>query len=107
MKSMPRSRESESQTVARWNPQKECVDHFEIFCPTRSTSSTRLVAVTVLKYVLNIFHLDAERALVHLYFGIGIYTMMQEGCGDLSAKVVWFKKSPCGSSKLDVPGMIC
>ena len=55
---------AKAKLVAKRYSQKEGVDYFDIFAPTASTLSNRLVAAMPCKLDLGLRHLDVDQAFI-------------------------------------------
>ena len=82
--------------VAKGCSQVEGVDYFDIFAPTASTTSNRLVAAMTCKLDGDLGHLDIDQALFQSELDIEICLRLPPGCGRLSGKVVRLNKSLYG-----------
>ena len=87
---------AKARLVAKGFSQKEGIDYFQTFAPTPASATIRLVVCTALNNDLDLFHFDAEQALVQSDIDADIYMRMPAGSGDLSGKIVKLNKSLYG-----------
>ena len=76
--------------------QKEYVDFGDLYAPTVSSSSVRLLAALAVELNLDLCHFDIDQAFVRAPLKEDIFMQLPEGCGALSGKVVQLNKSLYG-----------
>ena len=87
---------AKARLVAKGYNQVEGVDYFDMFAPTASTTSTRVVAAMACKLDWDMRHLDVGQALIKSELDTEIFLRLPPGCGWLSGKVVRLNKSLYG-----------
>ena len=87
---------AKSRMVCKGYSQVEGVDFFEVYAPTASSASNRLLASLACLLDLDLRHFDVEQAFVQSDLDAEIYLRLPPGCGSMSGKVVRLNKSVYG-----------
>ena len=87
---------AKSRLVARGFKQREGIDFGEIFAPTLSSSSVRLLSANACELDLDLWHFEVDQAFVQSHLDEDVFLRMPKGCGNLFGKVVRLNKTLYG-----------
>lgn len=85
-----------ARLVARGDMQREFFDFWELFAPTVSVSSVRMLAALACEKDWYLAHFDIEQAYIRADLDEEIYMQLPRGCGVLSGAIVRLSKSLYG-----------
>lgn len=87
---------AKARLVARGDMQREYIDFGELYAPTVTSSSVRMLAALACELDLELCHFDVDQAFIRADLAEDVYLRMLEGCGPLSGKIVKLSKSLYG-----------
>ncbi|CAB1097046.1 unnamed protein product [Ectocarpus sp. CCAP 1310/34] len=85
-----------ARLVARGDMQRASIDFGELFAPTVSVSSVRLLAALACEQNLDLCHFDVQQAFVQSELDEDVFMRLPQGCGRLSGLIVKLCKSLYG-----------
>ena len=85
---------AKARLIAKGYTQVEGVHQFELFAPTASTMSNRLIAAMSCKLDWDLRQLDVGQVFIEAELVTEISMRLLPGCGDVSGKVVLLNKTP-------------
>ena len=87
---------TKARLEAQGDEQRFNIDFGELFAPTVTVSSVRLLTAMACELDLDLRHFDIEQAFVQCDLEENVFMRLPQGCGSLSGKIVRLNKSLYG-----------